>query len=100
MTNTAEITIRRLDRTTDALALARLAEKDTRPTPQGDALGAFVDGQLHAAVSLANGRVIADPFKPTSELRKLLKVRAGQMSGTPHTGRRHGLRRSRQLVTL
>jgi hypothetical protein len=88
MSNTAEITIRRLDRTRDAGALARLAGKDTRPAPQGDTLGAFVDGQLHAAISLADGRVIADPFKPTSELRKLLELRAGQMHGTPRARRR------------
>jgi hypothetical protein len=87
MSNTAEITIRRLDRIADAAALARLAGKDTRPAIQGDALGAFVDGQLHAAVSLADGRMIADPFKPTSELRKLLTLRAGQMEN-PHAGRR------------
>ena len=91
MSNTAEITIRRLDRTVDGAALARLAEKDTRPAPGGDALGAFVDGELMAAISLDSDRVIADPFKPTSELRKLLKLRTAQMRGTPHAGRRRQL---------
>jgi hypothetical protein len=95
MSNTAEITIRRLDRTADARALARLAGKDTRPAPRGEALGAFVDGELMAAMSLSSGRVIADPFKPTSELRKLLEFRAGQMR---HGGRSR--RRTRQLVAL
>jgi hypothetical protein len=99
MSNTAEITIRRLDHTADAAVLARLAGKDTRPAPHGNALGAFVDGELLAAISLASGRVIADPFKPTSELRKLLKLRAGQMHGE-HIRRRTGLRRRRELVAL
>ena len=35
MSNTAEITIRRLDHAADASALARLAGKDTRPAPPG-----------------------------------------------------------------
>jgi hypothetical protein len=99
MSNTAEITIRRLDPSADAVLLARLADKDTRPAPQGDALGAFVDGDLLAAISLSSGRVIADPFKPTSELRKLLKLRARQMHGE-HIRHRPGLRRRRQLVAL
>jgi hypothetical protein len=98
MSNTAEITIRRLDRTHDASALARLAEKDTRPAPHGDVLGAFVDGDLMAAIAFDDGRVIADPFKPTSELRKLLKLRASQMR-TSH-GRRRLALRSRELVAL
>lgn len=88
MSNTAEITIRRLDRTIDGPALARLAEKDTRPAPRDDALGAYVDGELMAAIELDTGRVIADPFKPTSELRKLLKLRADQMRGASHARRR------------
>ncbi len=100
MSNTAEITIRRLDRTTDAVALARLAGKDTRPAPRGEVLGAFVDGQLHAAISLASGRVIADPFKPTSELRKLLELRARQMRTPQGVRRRRRTVRSRELVTL
>jgi hypothetical protein len=100
MSNTAEITIRRLDRTLDGPALARLAEKDTRPAPHGNALGAFVDGELMAAISIESDRVIADPFKPTSELRKLLKLRAGQMRGASHGRlRRRGVR-GRQLVAL
>jgi hypothetical protein len=100
MSTTAEITIRRLDRTADADALAQLAGKDTRPAPEGDALGAFVDGQLHAAVSLVDGRMIADPFKPTSELRKLLKLRAAQMRDDRHVGRSGLRRRRRELVAL
>ena len=99
MSNTAEITIRRLDRNADAVALARLAGKDTRPAPQGETMGAFVDGELHAAISIESGRVIADPFKPTSELRKLLEVRVGQMRGASH-GRRRRVVRARQLVAF
>ena len=100
MSKTSEITIRRLDRNADAAALTRLADKDTRTAPRGDALGAFVDGELHAAISLVDGRVIADPFKPTSELRKLLELRAGQMRGAAHGRLRRRVVRSRQLVAF
>ena len=48
-------------------------------------------------MALSSGRVIADPFKPTSELRKLLELRAGQMRRS-HGGRRR--LRSRDLVAL
>ena len=36
-------------------------------------------GPLLAAISLASGEVIADPFSRTAELRALLELRAGQL---------------------
>jgi hypothetical protein len=36
-----------------------------------------VDGELRVAPSLANGRVIADPFRPSLYLIALLRVYAG-----------------------
>jgi hypothetical protein len=35
-----------------------------------------LDGSPAAALSLADGRAIGDPFRPTAQLRMLLRVRA------------------------
>ena len=46
-----------------------------------------------AALSLADGRVIADPFTSTGELVELLRLRARQMDfGDGGPGRRHAIR--------
>ncbi len=90
-TNTA-MTIRRVDRTdADAARLAELAERDTRQVPEGPVLGAEVDGRLVAAISLTTDDLIADPFRPTSELQAMLRLRASQLR------RRRGRRRERGL---
>jgi hypothetical protein len=85
----AEMTIRRVD-LTDAgrEAVARLAELDSRDDLDRPVLGIEVEGTLLAAVSLATGKVISDPFSRTAELRNLLEVRAGQL-------RRRGSKRRR-----
>jgi hypothetical protein len=82
------ITIRRFDATdADRAALARLAELDSTYRLDGPVLGAEVEGRLLAAISIESGTVIADPFRRTSELRAMLKLRVAQLS------RRHGGRR-------
>ena len=107
MSNTSNITIRRLDRKADAAALARLAGVDSRPLPLGELLGAEVDDRLLAVISLEEGNVIGDPFARTSELRKLLQLRAAQLRDeSPQSGRSRRLRlrgdrpSARRLVTL
>ena len=90
--NTA-MTIRRVDRTdADAAQLAELAERDTRQVPGGPVLGAEVDGRLVAAISLTSGELIADPFRPTSELQALLRLRASQLRQRPARRRQRGAR--------
>ena len=90
--NTA-MTIRRVDRTdADAAQLAELAERDTRQVPEGPVLGAEVDGRLVAAISLTSGELIADPFRPTSELQALLRLRASQLRQRPARRRQRGAR--------
>jgi hypothetical protein len=64
----------------DAYALARLAALDSSPQPPQPILVAEVDGELWAAVSMVNGRVIADPFRPTMALVDLLVTRAVQLN--------------------
>jgi hypothetical protein len=52
----------------DADALAVLAELDSSHPPQGATLVAEAGGELWAAVSLSDGHVIANPFRPSGEL--------------------------------
>ncbi len=77
--NTA-LTIRRLDLDdAGAAALTKLAELDSHEPLAGPVIGAEVEGRLLAAISIASGDVIADPFSRTSELRALLKLRVAQL---------------------
>jgi hypothetical protein len=64
----------------DALALVRLAARDSAEAPALPVLVAEVDGEVRAALSLRDGAVIADPFHRTRELVELLSSRAAQLS--------------------
>jgi hypothetical protein len=63
----------------DLAAVERLAQLDSRHQPEGALLGVEIDGRLVAAISLATGESIADPFSRTGELRALLELRAAQL---------------------
>jgi hypothetical protein len=63
----------------EADALAALAELDSSHAPSGVVIVAAVQGTLWAAVSLDDGHVIADPFRPSGELAFLLVERARQL---------------------
>jgi hypothetical protein len=67
----------------DDAGLRRLAALDSKRPPAGDTLVAEVDGRIHAAVSLTDGRSVADPFRPTAELVDLLRMRATQLGAVP-----------------
>jgi hypothetical protein len=74
------MTIRRMDLADrDLQALAHLTELDSRRQLVGPVLGVEVEGRLLAAISVATGEVIADPFSRTSELRAMLKLRVAQL---------------------
>jgi len=60
----------------DRVALERLAALDSAPAPVGDVLLAEVDHAAVAAIELAGGATIADPFRPTAELVELLGLHA------------------------
>jgi hypothetical protein len=64
----------------DAAALARLAALDCARVPAGPLLLAEIDGEPWAAVALADGRAIADPFRPTAALVDLLRRRRAQLA--------------------
>lgn len=84
----------------DAHALARLAALDSTAVPSGPVLVADVGGELRVALSLADGRVIADPFHRSRPLVELLRARARQLKGDPAGDRRWtGLRGRLRLAS-
>jgi hypothetical protein len=75
MTGAATVVIRHAT-AVDADQLVRVASRDSQRRVQAPALIAEVDGVAHAALEIADGRVIADPFVPTADLVALLRLRA------------------------
>jgi hypothetical protein len=69
----------------DAVTLRSLAELDSARMPAGPVLLAEVDGETRAALSLDDGRIVADPFHSTADLAALLRARA---RGTDRRGSR------------
>jgi hypothetical protein len=63
-------------RPADEPALQRLAALDSAEVPAGSLLLAEADDTLRAALSLADGSLIADPFAPTADVVALLRQRA------------------------
>jgi hypothetical protein len=64
----------------DARALRWLAELDSAPPLPEPALIGEAAGRLVAALSLADGRVIANPYEHTVAVVELLRARARQLS--------------------
>jgi hypothetical protein len=60
----------------DAGALARLAQLDSSRPPRGVVLLAEVGDDLWAAISLDDGHLVGDPFRPSGELAFTLAQRA------------------------
>jgi hypothetical protein len=76
----------RLTTVEDEPALRRLAEIDSQdPLTTGPVLVGEVDGQPEAALSLADGRVVANPFVPTAHLLTHLRMRAGALGAYERT---------------
>jgi hypothetical protein len=63
----------------DAGALERLAELEERQVPAGPLLLAEIEGTIEAAVAIASGDAIANPFAASAEIISLLELRAGQL---------------------
>ena len=83
----SQITIR-LAGSEHAEQVRRLAQRDSAVVPGGEVLVALVGEQMRAAISIGDGRVIADPFHPTAELVALLSERVFQLRGAKGRGRR------------
>jgi hypothetical protein len=77
----------------DRAALRRLAALDGVDFVPGSWLVADADGRLTAALHLDDGKVIADPFTPTTAVRRVLELWAAQVTGRPG-----GLRRRIRLA--
>lgn len=69
----------RLCRIADDPQLDRLAALAERPLPQGRLVIAATDGQIVAALPLAGGPPLRDPFARTAHLMPLLELRAAQL---------------------
>ena len=85
----------------DAPDLLRLAQLDSAEPLREPILIAEVAGRATAAMSLVEGRVIADPFVLTAGSVELLRARARQLSGPERPRRRWRRgrpRRARRLV--
>jgi hypothetical protein len=92
----------RLAHAADEPALLRLAALDSHAALRGEILVADVDGELQAALSLADGATIANPFRRTADLVELLRTRArlmGVAGAKPRRGRL-SLRRPAPTVAL
>src|SRR5688572_2794710 len=64
----------------DRLEVMRISQRDTSDVPEGRLLGAVVGDRLVAAISLASGEVVADPFVPSQGARSILELRAKQLT--------------------
>jgi hypothetical protein len=64
----------------DDAALRRLAQLDSAGLPAEPVLVAEEEGDVRAALSLADGAFVADPFHPTEHLAVLLQVHAAQLA--------------------
>ena len=69
----------RLCKADDDFALERLAELSETRVPYGRLVVAYVDGRLVAAMPLAGGCALRDPFVRTAHLVRLLELRAEQL---------------------
>ena len=75
-----EITIRQAT-SDDAFALRRLAALDDARALRGEVLLAEHAGDIRAALSLENGRTIANPFAATADLVEMLRVHSRYAEG-------------------
>lgn len=66
--------------------IARLASLDGRLAPAGDVLVAELHGRLVAAIGLGDSQAVADPFKPTAHIARLLELRAEQLRSAAGAG--------------
>lgn len=78
MSHPLAYTVRRATPDDDGL-LAALAQLDSAPPLVGPALLAERDGRAVAALELASGRAVADPFAPSLDAVALLALRRAQL---------------------
>ncbi len=65
----------------DSVALKRLAQLDSAPALVGEVLVAECGNKAVAAIGIASGSVIADPFRRTAEISSMLVTRRRDLAG-------------------
>jgi hypothetical protein len=70
----------RLAEPDEGSVVRRLADLDDAPPLDGRVLLAMIDGEAVAALSLSDGRVVANPFLHTEAAVGLLRLRARHLS--------------------
>ena len=93
MTSSPDTLTIRTARADDAPAILRLAVLDSQRPLTGAALLAEVDGVAVAAIGIADGRVLADPFRRTVDVAGVLSARAVQLRDTDRSSPRRLPRR-------
>ncbi len=83
----------------DEDAVARVAALDSSAVPSAPLLLGTIDGVPAAALSLATGAIVADPFQRTAALADLLRLRATHLQDPVHPPGRARLRVRLALVT-
>jgi hypothetical protein len=74
----------RLATDADAEVLSHLAVLDSKAPLEGSILIGELHGEPVAALSLADDRAIADPFRPTAHLLASMRVRARGLQAVEH----------------
>ena len=69
----------RLCKASDDAELEHLAALSEQPLAPGRFMVALVDGRIAAALPLAGGSLLADPFVRTAHLQRLLELRVTQL---------------------
>ena len=65
-------------RAADAPSLARLASLDSQAPLRGDVVVTEIDGEIWAAVEVATGRTVADPFRASRPAAEAATLRTRQ----------------------
>jgi hypothetical protein len=68
----------------DDADITRLAQLDDAPTPVSPIMLAAIDGEPVAALSLSDGRAVANPFVATQKAVTLLRLHAAQAAAERH----------------
>jgi hypothetical protein len=79
LANLGPTVVIRAARGSDGPTLRRLAALDSRELPTGDLLVAESDDEVVAALSVATGERVADPFRRTADVVDLLEYRARRL---------------------
>jgi hypothetical protein len=89
-TGEGNLVVRRA-RPSDDHALAELAALDSARSLTGARIVGEVDGRIVAAVSLQDGRVVADPFVATADVVEMLRIHTAGGRGAAARPRRRWL---------